>query len=95
MFVARDDASGLEAGAVEVERQAVTFGDVGGLADVKERLEVAFLASLRNPQLRVMYRKQLRSSSRHGVTLPVSCSWTRSMGSEAGGHPARTECERP
>jgi SpoVK/Ycf46/Vps4 family AAA+-type ATPase len=38
----------------------VTLADVGGLEAVKERLEVAFLAPLRNPELRQMYRKSLR-----------------------------------
>src|SRR4051812_28895519 len=46
--------------AWEVERERITLDDVGGLADVKERLEVAFLAPLRNPELRKLYRKDLR-----------------------------------
>ena len=44
----------------DVERPPVTLADVGGLHDVKERLEVAFLAPLRNPELRRLYRKDLR-----------------------------------
>ena len=44
----------------EVERESLTLADVGGLAQVKERLEVAFLAPLRNPELRKLYRKDLR-----------------------------------
>ena len=46
--------------AWDVERPPVTLADVGGLQDVKERLEVAFLAPLRNPELRRLYRKALR-----------------------------------
>jgi len=46
--------------AWEVERQPITLADVGGLYEVKERLEVAFLAPLRNPELRHLYKKDLR-----------------------------------
>lgn len=46
--------------AFEVERSPVTLADVGGLAEVKERLEIAFLAPLRNPELRRLYKKDLR-----------------------------------
>src|ERR687888_735271 len=46
--------------AWEVQRRLVTLADVGGLKDVKDRLEVAFLAPLRNPELRRLYRKDLR-----------------------------------
>jgi SpoVK/Ycf46/Vps4 family AAA+-type ATPase len=44
----------------EVERVGVRLDDVGGLADVKERLELAFLGPLRNPELRRLYGKSLR-----------------------------------
>jgi SpoVK/Ycf46/Vps4 family AAA+-type ATPase len=44
----------------DVERPPVTLADVGGLEDVKERLELAFLGPLRNPELRRLYRKDLR-----------------------------------
>jgi SpoVK/Ycf46/Vps4 family AAA+-type ATPase len=57
MFVEGGDA---EEDAWEIQRQLVTLADVGGLKDVKERLEVAFLAPLRNPELRRLYRKDLR-----------------------------------
>ena len=46
--------------AWEVERVAVKLDDVGGLADVKQRLELAFLGPLRNPELRALYGKSLR-----------------------------------
>src|SRR5206468_5302285 len=57
------DWEGLELALGEVrdiERPPVTLADVGGLQDVKERLEVAFLAPLRSPELRKLYRKDLR-----------------------------------
>jgi SpoVK/Ycf46/Vps4 family AAA+-type ATPase len=43
-----------------IEPSRVTFADVGGLADVKGRLDAAFLAPLRNPELRRYYKKSLR-----------------------------------
>jgi len=46
--------------AWEVERVGITLDDVGGLADVKQRLELAFLGPLRNPELRRLYGKSLR-----------------------------------
>ena len=46
--------------AWEVERVAIKLDDVGGLADVKQRLELAFLGPLRNPELRALYGKSLR-----------------------------------
>jgi SpoVK/Ycf46/Vps4 family AAA+-type ATPase len=46
--------------AWDVERETITLADVGGLVDVKERLELAFLAPLRNPELRKLYKKSLR-----------------------------------
>ena len=48
------------ADAWEVIREAISLADVGGLAEVKERLELAFLAPLRNPELRRLYKKSLR-----------------------------------
>ncbi len=59
MFV-EGDPGGPAAESWEVERETLTLADVGGLAQVKERLEVAFLAPLRNPELRKLYRKDLR-----------------------------------
>ena len=42
-----------------VEQAAVTLADVGGMKHVKDRLEAAFLAPLRNPGLRQLYGKRL------------------------------------
>ena len=38
----------------------VRLADVGGMQEVKERLEAAFLAPMRNPELRRLYGKSLR-----------------------------------
>ena len=46
--------------AWEIERVGIKLDDVGGLADVKQRLELAFLGPLRNPELRRLYGKSLR-----------------------------------
>src|SRR3954454_5617910 len=50
------DAEGL----IEAERPRVTLEDVGGLEQVKARLDAAFLAPLRNPELRAYYGKSFR-----------------------------------
>ena len=44
----------------DVERVDVKLDDVGGLVDVKERLQLAFLGPLQNPELRRLYGKSLR-----------------------------------
>jgi SpoVK/Ycf46/Vps4 family AAA+-type ATPase len=44
----------------EVERTGLTLDDVGGMRGVKDRLNAAFLAPLKNPQLRALYGKSLR-----------------------------------
>ncbi len=44
----------------DVERTTVRLADVGGMPEVKRRLELAFLGPLRNPQLRKLYGKSLR-----------------------------------
>lgn len=58
----------------EVERSFVTLADVGGMENVKKRLEVAFLMPLRNPELRQLYGKSLRG----GLLLygPPGCGKT-------------------
>src|SRR3954468_4032019 len=64
------DADGL----METARPRVTLDDVGGLEAVKERLDAAFLAPLRNPGLRAYYGKSLRG----GLLLygPPGCGKT-------------------
>jgi len=57
-----------------VEKSALTLVDVGGMEAVKRRLNVAFLAPLRNPDLRKLYGKSLRG----GLLLfgPPGCGKT-------------------
>jgi AAA+ superfamily predicted ATPase len=71
--------------AHDVERPALTLADVGGLLDVKERLQVSFLAPMRNPELRRIYGKSLRG----GLLLygPPGCGKTfiaRAVAGEIG-----------
>jgi AAA+ superfamily predicted ATPase len=78
-----DDPQGVP--AHDVERPTLTLADVGGLSDVKERLQVAFLAPMRNPELRKLYGKSLRG----GLLLygPPGCGKTfiaRAVAGELG-----------
>jgi len=71
--------------AFDVERSAVTLADVGGMQEVKERLELSFLGPLRNPKLRTLYGKSLRG----GLLLygPPGCGKTflaRAVAGEMG-----------
>ncbi|GGS82150.1 ATPase AAA [Streptomyces tanashiensis] len=64
---------------------AVRLADVGGMEEVKERLEAAFLAPMRNPELRRLYGKSLRG----GLLLygPPGCGKTfiaRAVAGELG-----------
>ena len=63
MFVgeAGSVSAGLdEARAYDAEHTGLTLADVAGLDEVKKRLEAAFLAPMRNPELRKLYGKSLR-----------------------------------
>lgn len=60
MFVDESAAPDPQVSAWDVERSDLTLADVGGMEAVKDRLEVAFLAPLRNPDLRRAYGKSLR-----------------------------------
>jgi AAA+ superfamily predicted ATPase len=94
MFVSGDaaglgaDAAGAEdpgAEAFDVERSALGLADVAGMAEVKQRLEAAFLAPMRNPELRRLYGKSLRG----GLLLygPPGCGKTfiaRAVAGELG-----------
>jgi SpoVK/Ycf46/Vps4 family AAA+-type ATPase len=69
----------------DVERSTVTLADVGGMTDVKKRLEVSFLGPLRNPKLRTLFGKSLRG----GLLLygPPGCGKTflaRAVAGEMG-----------
>jgi AAA+ superfamily predicted ATPase len=69
-----EPVAGDEDRAFDVETATVRLADVGGMADVKERLELAFLGPLRNPELRKLYGKSLRG----GLMLygPPGCGKT-------------------
>ena len=54
------DGGGGDVPLWEVERPRLTLADVGGMREVKERLQTSFLAPLRNPELRRLYAKSLR-----------------------------------
>jgi AAA+ superfamily predicted ATPase len=63
----------------------LTLADVGGMQDVKDRLEAAFLAPMRNPELRKLFGKSLRG----GLMLygPPGCGKTfiaRAVAGELG-----------
>jgi AAA+ superfamily predicted ATPase len=83
-----EDASSAgieEAFAFSAERAGLTLADVAGMAEVKARLEAAFLAPMRNPELRKLYHKSLRG----GLLLygPPGCGKTfvaRAVAGELG-----------
>jgi SpoVK/Ycf46/Vps4 family AAA+-type ATPase len=73
--------------AFETERPSLRLADVGGMEAVKERLEVAFLAPMRHPELRRLYGQSLRG----GLLLygPPGCGKTflaRAVAGEMGAH---------
>jgi hypothetical protein len=89
MFVtpggAGDAAAAPVPDACEAERPALVLADVAGMTEVKARLEAAFLAPLRNPELRRLYHKSLRG----GLLLygPPGCGKTfiaRAVAGELG-----------
>jgi AAA+ superfamily predicted ATPase len=74
-----------EAGAYDAEHAGLTLDDVAGMTEVKQRLEAAFLAPMRNPDLRRLYGKSLRG----GLLLygPPGCGKTfiaRAVAGELG-----------
>ena len=75
MFVA-DDGTTQDGGEsrFDVRSTGVTLADVGGMVDVKKRLNASFLAPLRNEALRAAYHKSLRG----GLLLygPPGCGKT-------------------
>jgi AAA+ superfamily predicted ATPase len=69
----------------DAERSTLKLADVAGMAQVKDRLEAAFLAPMRNPELRKLYGKNLRG----GLLLygPPGCGKTfiaRAVAGELG-----------
>ncbi|HTX81481.1 MAG TPA: tetratricopeptide repeat protein [Streptosporangiaceae bacterium] len=81
-----DDGEGNQAaGAFDAERPGLVLADVAGMTEVKARLEAAFLAPMRNPELRKLYGKSLRG----GLLLygPPGCGKTfiaRAVAGELG-----------
>lgn len=80
----QDDSADADAWDVE-EPDTVRLADVGGMQDVKDRMDAAFLAPLRNPELRKLYGKSLRG----GLLLygPPGCGKTfiaRAVAGELG-----------
>jgi SpoVK/Ycf46/Vps4 family AAA+-type ATPase len=88
MFVTPGGAaaeSGPAGRAFDAEPAGLRLADVAGLAEVKARLEAAFLAPMRNPELRRLYGKSLRG----GLLLygPPGCGKTfiaRAVAGELG-----------
>ena len=86
MFVEGEDDSG-DADAYEAEEPVLRLADVGGMENVKERLEVAFLAPRQHPELRKAFSKSLRG----GLLLygPPGCGKTfiaRALAGELEAH---------
>ena len=82
---ARPHDATAEAPAYDAERPGLQLTDVAGMAEVKARLEAAFLAPMRNPELRKLYGKSLRG----GLLLygPPGCGKTfiaRAVAGELG-----------
>lgn len=85
MFVHGDDPASPATSAADVDRSTLRLADVGGMAEVKARLEAAFLAPMRNPELQRLYGKSLKG----GLLLygPPGCGKTflaRAVAGELG-----------
>ncbi len=81
------DAPRAATDTFDVERVGLRLSDVGGMAEVKARLEASLLAPLRNPELARLYGKSLRG----GLLLygPPGCGKTfiaRAVAGEMGAH---------
>jgi SpoVK/Ycf46/Vps4 family AAA+-type ATPase len=82
---ATSSAAESEVATYDVENSGMSLADVGGMKEVKKRLNAAFLAPMRNEKLRTMYQKSLRG----GLLLygPPGCGKTfiaRALAGELG-----------
>ncbi|MCB1740806.1 MAG: AAA family ATPase, partial [Gammaproteobacteria bacterium] len=85
LAVASSAADNVTVGPWDDPAPRVTLADVGGMQEVKNRLETAFLGPMRNPDLLRMYGKSLRG----GLMLygPPGCGKTfiaRALAGELG-----------
>jgi AAA+ superfamily predicted ATPase len=88
-FADGPDASSAEAvePAYDLESPTIKLADVGGMTEVKARLEAAILAPMRNPELSRLYGKTLKG----GMLLygPPGCGKTflaKAIAGELGAH---------
>ena len=80
-----EDSDNVTVGPWEDFEVPITLDDVGGMEDVKKRLNMAFLAPLKNPEIMKMYGKSLKG----GLLLygPPGCGKTfiaRALAGELG-----------
>lgn len=73
-FVGHEESDEPASSPFEVTSTGIKLDDVGGMTQVKKRLQASFIAPLRNPELRSLYRKSLRG----GLLLygPPGCGKT-------------------
>lgn len=81
-YAAEDDEDEDTEEDWETERPGITLADVAGMEDVKRRLNLAFLAPLKNPDMMRLYGKSLRG----GLLLygPPGCGKTYVARATAG-----------
>ncbi|XVU22237.1 AAA family ATPase [Actinoplanes sp. CA-054009] len=80
-----DPVQGHADRAFDIETSRITLADVGGMEEVKKRLEISFLGPMRNPKMRSLFGKSLRG----GLLLygPPGCGKTflaRAVAGEMG-----------